>query len=101
MMEVRRGPRPRLSLAAEVAQKPVGEVVKIMQALAQIGITRLRKAGPVLRFHPLDRSLGCEAREYVGAQPLLPAAIVGEEAVGFEHFPGNPGEALVSQQVVN
>ncbi len=65
--------------------QPVGELVKIMQALAQIGIGGAQHAGAGVGLHALDRRLGGEAGGNRLFQAMHPAAVVGEHSVGFQH----------------
>ena len=53
--------RRRVVLAEQLAHQPVGEIVEIVQALAQIGIGRAQHARAGVRLHALDRGLGGEA----------------------------------------
>ena len=72
--------------AHQLAQQPVGEVVEIVQPVAQerIGLPRHLRARVVL--HALDRRLGREAVADRLLQPPRPAAILGEHLVGFENL---------------
>ena len=68
-------------------QQAVGEIVEIVQALAQIGIGLAQHAGAVVGLHALDGGLGGEARGHRLAHAPEPALVVGEHAEGFEHLP--------------
>ena len=73
-------------LAGEDAQQPVGEIVEIVHALAQIGIGRAHHARPVVALHALDRGFGGEPGLDRLAQPVHPAPVMREHAEGLEHF---------------
>ena len=73
-------------LAGQDAQQPVGQIVEIMHALAQIGIGRAHHAGAVVVLHALDRGFGGQAGLDRLAQPVHPAAVMREHAEGFEHL---------------
>ena len=45
----------------QLAHQPVGEIVEVVQPLAQIGIGRAQHAGAGVGLHALDRGLGGEA----------------------------------------
>ena len=77
--------RRRVVLADELAHQPVGEIVEVVQPLAQIGIGDAQHAGAGVGLHALDRGLGGEAGADRLVEPMHPAAVVGEHAVGFEH----------------
>ena len=77
--------RRRVVLAEQLVHQPVGELVEIVQALAQIGVGRAQHAGAGVRLHALDRGLGGEAGRHRLVQAVHPAAVVGEHAVGLEH----------------
>ena len=77
--------RRRVVLAHQLAHQPVGEVVEIVQALAQIRIGHAQHAGAGVGLHALDGGFGGQAGHHRFAQPVQPAAVVGEHAVGFEH----------------
>ncbi len=50
------------ALAGQLVQQAIGEIVEIMQALAQIGIGLALQLGARVVLHALDRRLGGEAR---------------------------------------
>ena len=77
--------RRRVVPADELAHQPVGEVVEIVQPLAQIGIGLAQHAGAGVGLHALDRGLRGEAGHHRFIEPVQPAAVVGEHAIGFEH----------------
>ena len=77
--------RGRVVLAQQLAHQPVGQFVEIVQALAQIGVGGAQHAGAGVGLHALDRGLGGQAGHHRLVQPVLPAAVVGEHAIGFEH----------------
>ena len=77
--------RRRVVLAGELAHQPVGEIVEIVQPLAQIRIGDAQHPGAGVGLHALDRGLGGQAGAHGFLEPVHPAAVVGEHAVGFEH----------------
>ncbi len=83
-------------VARQIAQQPVGQVLEVVQPLAQIGVARLAQAGAVLGAHPLDRRLGGQAGAHRLLQRPVPAAVVGEHAVGLEHLEGRRRPGLLA-----
>ena len=77
--------RRRMVAAEQLAQQAVGEVVEIVQALAQIGIGLAQHAGAGVGLDALDRRLGGQAGRHRLFELVHPAAVMGEHAVGFEH----------------
>ena len=77
--------RRRVVLADELVHQPVGELVEVVQAFAQIGVGDAQHARAGVRLHALDRGFGGEAGHHRFLEPVLPAAVIGEHAVGFEH----------------
>ena len=75
-----------LVVAGQHAQQPVGEIVEIMQPVADIGIGLAHHAGAGVVLHPLDRRFGRKPVLDRLGQPVHPAAVIGEHAVGFEDF---------------
>ena len=53
--------RRRVILAHQHAHQPVGEIVEVVQAVAQIGIGGAQHAGAGVGLHALDAGLGGEA----------------------------------------
>ena len=53
--------RRRRAVAGEHAQQPVGEIVEIVQPVADVGIGRAQHAGARIVLHALDRRFGGEA----------------------------------------
>ena len=96
------GERP-VRAAHQLAQQPVGEVVEIVQPVAQerIGLPLHLRARVVL--HALDRRLGGEAVADRLLQPPRPAAILGEHLVGFQDLAVLAGARLgaARQEVVD
>ena len=78
--------RRRVVLAHELAHQPIAEVVEVVQPLAQIRIGDAHHAGAGVGLHALDAGLGGEAGADRLAQPMQPALVVGEAAVGVEHL---------------
>ncbi len=77
--------RRRVVLAEQLVHQPVGELVEIVQALAQIRVGRAQHARAGVGLHALDRGLGGEAGRHRLLEAVHPAAVIGEHAVGFEH----------------
>ena len=73
--------------ADEAVQQAVGEVVEVVQPVAQIGVGLAQHAGAVVRLHALDGGLRGQARQHRLAHAAQPALIVGEHAEGLEHLP--------------
>ena len=72
-------------VAGEQAQQAVGEVVEVVQPLAQVGVGGARHAGAGGGLLLLDRDLGGEAAVDRGLHAADPALVVGEHAVGVQH----------------
>ena len=72
-------------LPDQLPHQPVAEVLKIMQAVAQIGIGGTQHARPCVGLHALDGGFRGEAGDDRLMQFMRPAVIVGEHAIGFEH----------------
>ena len=73
-------------LAAELAHQPVGEVVEVMQPVAQVGIGLAQHAGARIGLDPLDGRFGGQSGHHRLTQASQPAAVVGEHAVGLQHI---------------
>ena len=78
--------RGRVVASDQLAHQPVGEIVEIVQPLAQIRIGLAHHAGAVVGLHALDRGLGGEAGRHRLVHLVHPAAVMREHAVGFEHL---------------
>ncbi len=77
--------RRRVIVTHQLAHQAMAEIVEIVQALAQIRIGGAQHARARVRLHALDRGFGGEAGGDRLAQLVLPAMVVGEHAIGFEH----------------
>ena len=77
--------RRRVILPHQHAHQPVGEIVEIVQAVAQIGIGGAQHARAGVGLHALDAGFGGEAGHHRFAHLVQPALVVAEHAVGFEH----------------
>ncbi len=77
--------RRRVVLAEQLVHQPVGELVEVVQALAQIGIGGAQHARAGVGLHALDRGFGGEAGRHRLFEAVHPAAVIGEHAVGLEH----------------
>ena len=71
--------------AGQLVQQPVGQIVEIVQALAQEGVDLALQFRPGVILHALHRSFRREAGIDRLAQAAQPAAIIGEHAESFEH----------------
>ena len=78
--------RRRVVLAHQHAHQPVGEIVEVVQAVAQIRIGGAQHARAGVGLHALDAGLGGEAGHHRLAHLVQPALVVAEHAVGFEHL---------------
>ncbi len=67
------------------AHQPVGEIIKVVQAVAQIMIGGTQHARARIRLHAFDAGLRGEAGHDGLANSMQPTLIVREHAVGFEH----------------
>ena len=77
--------RGRVIAAGQLAHQAIGEVVEIVQALAQIRIGLPQHAGAGVGLHALDRGLRGQAGHHRFFELVHPAAVIGEHAIGFEH----------------
>ena len=77
--------RRRVVAAGELAHQAIGEVVEVVQPLAQkrIGLSQHARAG--VGLHALDRGFRGQAGHHRFFELVHPAAVVGEHAIGFEH----------------
>ena len=92
----------RVILPKQLMHQPVGELVQIVQALAQIRIGGAQHARACVRLHALDCGLGGEAGRHRFFQPVHPSAVIGKHAIGLEHLPvlASIGELAAFQQHV-
>ncbi len=74
----------REAAADEFVQQPVGEIVEVVQALAQVGIRLPLHLGAGVVLHPLDRRLRRQPARHRFAKAAQPAAIVGDGAERFQ-----------------
>ncbi len=70
----------------EDAQQPVREIIEIALALAPVGIALAQHARPRAVLDALDGGVGREPALHGFAQTPLPAAVVGEHAIGLENL---------------
>ena len=75
----------RVILSHQHAHQPVGEVVEVVQAVAQIMIGGAQHAGAGVGLHALDAGFRGEAGHHRLAHLVQPALVVAEHAVGFQH----------------
>jgi len=73
-------------MAGENAQQPHGQVVDVVQALAQVGVWLAQEAVAHVGMDTLCRRLGGEAGIDGLADAAHPAAVIGEHAEGLQHF---------------
>ena len=94
--------RRRVIAPDQFAHQPVGEIVEIVQPLAQIGVGLAHHAGAVVGLHALDRGFGGEAGHHRLVHPVRPAAVVREHHIGFEHVAvlAGVGDVAALQQAV-
>ena len=78
--------RRRGGAAGQQAQQPVREIVQIVQPLAPIWVGLTHRPGALIALYLLDGCLRGKAGGDRFMQPLHPALVVGEHAVGFQHF---------------
>ena len=77
--------RRRVVAAGELAHQAIGEVVEIVQSLAQERIGLPQHARARVGLHALDRRLRGEPGHHRLLELVHPAAVVGKHAIGFEH----------------
>ena len=77
--------RRRVVVADEQAHQAVGEIVEVVQAIAQIWIGRAQHARAGIGLHAFDAGLGGQAGHHRLVDLVKPAVVVGEHAIGFEH----------------
>ena len=91
------------ALARQLMQQPVGEIVEIVQPVAQIGIGLALQLGARVVLHALDRRLGGEPAADRLAQPAQPAAVMRDHPERFEHLddarPRPPSSRAIDQFV--
>ncbi len=75
----------RVILAHQHPHQAVGEVVEVVQAVAQIRIGGAQHAGAGVGLHALDAGFGGETGRHRFADLVQPALVVREHAIGFEH----------------
>ena len=73
-------------LAGQMAQQPPRQIVKIMRPLAQDGIAQALDAQAGLVLDALHRGFRGQAGAYRIAHALAPALVIGEQAIGLDHF---------------
>ena len=91
------------SPAEQLAQQPVGEIVEIVQPLAQIGVGLAQHAGAVSVCTRSTAASAVRPVRTASSQPVHPAAVVGEHAVGLEHLAmlAAVGDVAVLEHVVD
>jgi hypothetical protein len=72
--------------ARPAAHQAAGEIVEIVQPLAQIWIGLAQHAGAVVGLHALDRGFGGEPGRHRLVHLVGPAAVVANMPIGFEHL---------------
>ena len=77
--------RRRVVAAGQLTHQAIGEIVEVVQPLAQerIGLAQHARAG--IGLHPFDRSFRRQSRHHRFFELVNPAAVVGEHPIGFEH----------------
>ncbi len=76
---------PRI-IPRQHAQQAVGQILEVVQPLADIGVAGLGEAGAVLVADPVNGRLGGQARAHRLLQRPVPAPVVGEHAIGLQHL---------------
>jgi hypothetical protein len=76
----------RVIHAHQLPHQAIGEIVEIVQALAQIRVCGAQHARTRIRLHALDAGLRGEAGRHRLAHAIEPAAVMREHAVGFQHL---------------
>ncbi len=85
-------------VARQHPQQPVGQILEVVQALADIGVARLGEAGAVFVPDPIHRRLGGQTVAHGLFQRPVPAPVVGEHPVGLQHLERGTGQALALVQ---
>lgn len=75
-----------IALTGELVQQPIGDVVEIMQPVAQIGVGLALHARAGVVLDALDGGLRGQAGHHRLAKAAHPAAVVCDHADGLEHF---------------
>ncbi len=88
-------------LAGEDPEQPVGQILEVVQPLAQIGVARLAEAGAMLGTDAFHRGLGGEAGAHGVLQPPRPAPVVGEHPVGLQHLVGDADDMVAFEHLVD
>ncbi len=74
------------AVAGELVEQAVGQLVEVVQAVAQVGVGLADELRARVALDALDRGLGGEAGHHGLAQAAQPAAVVGEHAEGLQHL---------------
>jgi hypothetical protein len=84
-------------------EQAVGEIVEVVQALAQVGVGLAQHPGAVVGLHPLHRRLRGQAGGHRLAHAPEPALVVGEHAEGLQNLPVLPvmGHVAALDQLVD
>ena len=69
----------------QLAHQAIGQIVEVVQPLAQVGIGLAHHAGAIVGLDALDRGLGGQAGHDRLVHLVHPAAVVREHAIGLEH----------------
>ena len=95
--------RDAVGLAHQRAQQAVGEIVEIVQPLAQIGIGLAQHLGAGVGLDALDGGLGGQAGQHHLAHAPQPALVMGEHAEGLEHVAvlAGMGDVAALEQLVD
>ena len=72
-------------MAEQLAQQTIGEVVEIVQPLAQIGVGLPQHAGAGVGLDALDRRLRGQSGHHGFFELVHPAAVMGKHPIGFQH----------------
>ena len=77
--------RRRVVLAEQLVHQSIGELVEVVQSIAQVGIGGAQHARARIRLYALDRRFCRQSGRHRLFQAVHPAAIVSEHAIGFEN----------------
>ena len=77
--------RGRVILSDQLPHQAIAEIFEVVQAVAQIGIGGAQHAGTGIGLHALDGGFRGETGRHRLLQPVRPAMVIGEHAIGFQH----------------
>ncbi len=83
-------------VARHQPQQAVGQVLEVVQPLADIGIAGVGEAGAVLVADAVDGGLCGQARAHRLFQRPVPAPVVGEHPIGLQHLIGGAAQLALT-----